>query len=72
MCVVAEGIETQAVRDCLAGYGCDQGQGFLLSRPVPVEQLTHLAQGHTELRARRNAEVVAARGRPRAARTARK
>jgi diguanylate cyclase (GGDEF)-like protein/PAS domain S-box-containing protein len=40
MRVVAEGIETEAIRDRLAGYGCDEGQGFLLGRPMPASQLT--------------------------------
>ena len=43
--VVAEGIETEAAAAALATMGCDQGQGYLFSRPVPAEQfegwLTH-------------------------------
>ncbi|RYF00871.1 MAG: EAL domain-containing protein, partial [Oxalobacteraceae bacterium] len=38
--VVAEGIETQAAFDMLADWGCDEGQGYLMSRPLPAEQLT--------------------------------
>jgi EAL domain-containing protein (putative c-di-GMP-specific phosphodiesterase class I) len=34
--VVAEGVETEAQRDRLIGLGCDAGQGFLMSRPVPA------------------------------------
>lgn len=37
--VVAEGIETQAAFDMLAEWGCDEGQGYLMSRPLPAEQL---------------------------------
>jgi len=33
--VVAEGIEDQAQWNLLAGLGCDEGQGYLISRPVP-------------------------------------
>ncbi|WP_207060845.1 bifunctional diguanylate cyclase/phosphodiesterase [Motiliproteus sp. SC1-56] len=33
--VVAEGIETSEQRRLLKGYGCDLGQGFLISRPAP-------------------------------------
>ena len=33
--VVAEGIEEQAQWDLLAGLGCDEAQGYLISRPVP-------------------------------------
>ena len=44
MWTVAEGIETAAVRDRLTKYGCDQGQGFLLGRPILADQLTALAR----------------------------
>ncbi|NIE66371.1 EAL domain-containing protein [Burkholderia sp. Ax-1719] len=37
--VLAEGIETQDQLDLLAGEGCDEVQGFLLGRPVPLAQL---------------------------------
>jgi EAL domain-containing protein (putative c-di-GMP-specific phosphodiesterase class I) len=33
--VVAEGIETQEIWNMLTELNCDQGQGFLMSRPVP-------------------------------------
>jgi EAL domain-containing protein (putative c-di-GMP-specific phosphodiesterase class I) len=36
--VVAEGIESQAAWGILARMGCDQGQGFLISRPMPACQ----------------------------------
>lgn len=35
--ITAEGIETQAQYDFLRNAGCDQGQGYLLGRPMPVE-----------------------------------
>jgi diguanylate cyclase (GGDEF)-like protein len=38
--VVAEGIETEAVMERLGGLGADTGQGFLISRPLPAEELT--------------------------------
>jgi diguanylate cyclase (GGDEF)-like protein/PAS domain S-box-containing protein len=40
--IVAEGVETRAQLDYLRSLGCDEAQGYLLSRPVPpaaVEQL---------------------------------
>ena len=37
--VIAEGVETEAQRTTLARFGCDQGQGYLFSHPLPPEQL---------------------------------
>jgi EAL domain-containing protein (putative c-di-GMP-specific phosphodiesterase class I) len=38
--VVAEGIESQDSLNLLLRMGCDQGQGYHWSRPVPAEELT--------------------------------
>ncbi len=38
--VVAEGIETEAVLEHLAGLGCDTGQGYAISRPQPADEIT--------------------------------
>jgi EAL domain-containing protein (putative c-di-GMP-specific phosphodiesterase class I) len=37
--VVAEGIETEAQRAFLSANGCDEGQGFLFSLPLPPEEM---------------------------------
>jgi len=37
--VVAEGVETEAVLDRLAGLRCDTAQGYFLSRPLPSAEL---------------------------------
>jgi EAL domain-containing protein (putative c-di-GMP-specific phosphodiesterase class I) len=42
MDVVAEGVETQVHKDFLVREGCDYIQGYLLSRPVPDEELSGL------------------------------
>lgn len=40
--VVAEGVETQVHMDFMVREGCDYIQGYLLSRPVPDEELSGL------------------------------
>ncbi|MCG2585075.1 EAL domain-containing protein [Massilia sp. TS11] len=35
--VIAEGVETEAQRALLIAAGCDYGQGYLFSRPLPAE-----------------------------------
>jgi EAL domain-containing protein (putative c-di-GMP-specific phosphodiesterase class I) len=40
--VIAEGIETRLQADRLRDLGCDLGQGYLLSRPLPAIELASL------------------------------
>jgi diguanylate cyclase (GGDEF)-like protein len=47
--VVAEGVESQEQLDALWQLGCDQSQGYLHSKPLPVQQFAALleaARGH--------------------------
>ncbi|MNP70873.1 Oxygen sensor protein DosP [compost metagenome] len=37
--VVAEGVETPEQLDLLRGFECDQVQGYLISRPLPLAEL---------------------------------
>ena len=53
--VVAEGVENEAVWNRLAELRCDQAQGYLLTRPVPPDELT----GWLAARARRLPAAVA-------------
>jgi len=40
--VIAEGVETEGQRQRLLAAGCDYGQGYLFSRPLPAEELEAL------------------------------
>ena len=40
--VIAEGVETEAQRDFLAAQGCHAYQGYLYSRPLPLEEFEEL------------------------------
>jgi EAL domain-containing protein (putative c-di-GMP-specific phosphodiesterase class I) len=40
--VIAEGVETELQRDLLKKIGCDYGQGYLFSRPLPPEKFEEL------------------------------
>ncbi|QDX80557.1 hypothetical protein B9N43_04390 [Denitratisoma sp. DHT3] len=42
--VIAEGVETEAQLAFLGGSGCDEAQGYLFSRPVPVGQFVQLLE----------------------------
>jgi len=44
--VVAEGVESQDALNLLLLMGCDQGQGYHWSRPVPAEELTAWVTKH--------------------------
>jgi EAL domain-containing protein (putative c-di-GMP-specific phosphodiesterase class I) len=37
--VVAEGIETDATFELLKQWGCDEGQGYLMARPMPAAEI---------------------------------
>ncbi len=44
MGVIAEGVETEEQREVLARLGCHAYQGYLFSRPLPVEEFEALMQ----------------------------
>jgi EAL domain-containing protein (putative c-di-GMP-specific phosphodiesterase class I) len=39
---IAEGVETEEQRQCLLGIGCELGQGYLFSRPIPGDDFLAL------------------------------
>jgi len=41
--VIAEGVETEAQRDFLASLGCHNYQGYLFSRPLPIQEFEAFA-----------------------------
>ncbi|MHA6260598.1 EAL domain-containing protein [Sporosarcina sp. CAU 1771] len=47
--VVAEGVETQEQHDFLATLDCDWVQGYVMSRPVPEEDILRLLKGKWEI-----------------------
>ncbi len=49
MNVVAEGVETEGQRKILADLGCDQMQGYLISRPMPKDRLIKLLKNIRQL-----------------------
>ncbi|MEN8803747.1 MAG: diguanylate cyclase [Thiogranum sp.] len=53
--VVAEGVENTAQKAFLAGLGCDEIQGYLISKPVPEDAVLSLLRRHNgeDLPARR-------------------
>jgi diguanylate cyclase (GGDEF)-like protein len=53
MPVVAEGVETQAQFDALIAEGCDQAQGYLISRPGPIENFDQVVVDRTGADVRR-------------------
>jgi EAL domain-containing protein (putative c-di-GMP-specific phosphodiesterase class I) len=38
--VIAEGVETREVWDQLLALGCDEAQGYYMSRPLPAQEMT--------------------------------
>ena len=47
--VIAEGVETEAQRQFLERYGCRAYQGYLFSRPIPLDDFTEFLDKTAEL-----------------------
>ncbi|HET7061333.1 MAG TPA: EAL domain-containing protein [Nitrosospira sp.] len=50
LAVIAEGVETLAQKDFLATQGCSTYQGYLFSRPLPLDQFEELVHGRNQYR----------------------
>ena len=50
--VIAEGVETREQEHYLIGQGCDEGQGYLYSKPLPARELAALLHGQPASRPR--------------------
>jgi EAL domain-containing protein (putative c-di-GMP-specific phosphodiesterase class I) len=57
--VVAEGIETQVDLEALRELGCEQGQGYLLGRPMPKDELIRRLVANTTAQAMKPAPLAA-------------
>jgi EAL domain-containing protein (putative c-di-GMP-specific phosphodiesterase class I) len=53
MPVIAEGVETEEQLNALRAEGCTQVQGFLISRPGPIENFERIVIDRTQRPARR-------------------
>lgn len=51
LAVTAEGVERREEASVLARFGCREFQGYLFSRPVPIDQLTRMIDGEVSLTA---------------------
>ena len=49
MTIVAEGVETSDQEAFLREHACDEMQGFLFSRPVTAQEMTHLLRSPPRL-----------------------
>ena len=48
--IIAEGIETAEQLECLREMGCERGQGYYFSKPIPVDQCRALLEQMGEMR----------------------
>jgi len=44
LAVIAEGVEIEAQKDFLASHGCHAYQGYLFSRPLPIDEFEEFAK----------------------------
>ena len=47
--VIAEGVETELQRNLIIKAGCDFGQGFYFSKPLPADKFLNLLENWDEV-----------------------
>ena len=52
--VVAEGVEQENQLDFLKANGCDEVQGYLISKPIPADEFTKLLASSGDMPILRN------------------
>ncbi|GLY00802.1 MULTISPECIES: bifunctional diguanylate cyclase/phosphodiesterase [Actinoplanes] len=57
LAVVAEGVESELTLELLEEMGCEIGQGYLFSRPLPYERLEAWLSAQTELESTPTGEI---------------
>ena len=62
--VVAEGIESEQTWNLLAQMGCDSGQGYFMSRPIPANEFSAWSKHWTAMRSNRVAGAPDSRSTP--------
>ena len=55
---VAEGVEDQASWDLLAELGCDEAQGYFMSRPLSAADLATWQSTRTSAKSRRHLRIA--------------
>ena len=56
--IVAEGVETREQALFLRDIGCDMGQGYLFSKPVPIEEFKNMLRNNDFSDKMRNAPAA--------------
>ncbi|MEE4690505.1 sensor domain-containing phosphodiesterase [Pseudomonas alliivorans] len=59
-CVVAEGIETEEIRTLVKQWGCDEGQGYLIAKPLEADVMVNWLSPTQRLQSVAEATLAAA------------
>ncbi|WP_162873922.1 EAL domain-containing protein, partial [Pseudomonas viridiflava] len=59
-CVVAEGIETDEIRTLVKQWGCDEGQGYLIAKPLEADMMVNWLSPTQRLQSVAEATLAAA------------